>query len=209
MADRRIYICGEPELRRRSRKVKEITDEIRELLDDMVTSMIHSNGVGLAGPQVGENIRVVVVAEFPEEDEEDDEDADDDEVGVIFHKLVNPRIVEKDGSVACNEGCLSLPTLYGTVMRPSRVVVEAFDENGEPVTVEGEGLTAQALCHEIDHLDGKLFIDRAEPESLAWMMPDSEVERGYRFQDTTVAEAEAAFLRMIERMRERDQETCE
>lgn len=205
MADRRIYICGEPELRRRSRKVKEVTDEVRELLDDMVTSMVHSNGVGLAGPQVGENIRVVVVAEFPEEDE----NTDDDEAGVIFHKLVNPRIVEKEGNVACNEGCLSLPTLYGTVMRPSRVVVEALDGDGEPVTVEGEGLTAQALCHEIDHLDGKLFIDRAEPESFAWMIPDADAERGYRFQDTTVAEAEAAFLRMIERMREREQEVCE
>jgi len=191
MAVRRILFCGEPVLRKKAKKVRRIDDALLALLDDMVVTMLNEPGIGLAAPQVGESVRAIVVGELGEDDDEE----------MIVHKLLNPRIVEGEGEIEGSEGCLSLPTLQGIVVRPERVVVEALGPDGEALSMEGIGLMARALCHEIDHLNGKLFIDRAEPDSLAWMIPDDSDERGYRLASVSPADAVAAFQRLVEKAR--------
>lgn len=187
MALHKILICGDPVLRKKAPKVREITEETKQLLDDMVETMIHAPGIGLAAPQVGHCTRCIVVR-----DRADDE-------GEKVYKLVNPRVLSKEGEQWAYEGCLSLPTLQAEVGRPMRIVVSGLDENGEPVRVEAEGLLARALLHEIDHLDGILFIDRADPETIGWMIPDPSDEDGYRLEDATVDEVMAAFDRLRRR----------
>ncbi|NMA87439.1 MAG: peptide deformylase [Tissierellia bacterium] len=143
MAIRQIRVDGDPILRKKSREVKEINDRIKILLDDMVETMYENDGVGLAAPQIG-ILRQLVVIDIGE--------------GVI--KLVNPQIIEKDGEIIDVEGCLSVPERAGTVIRPEWVKVKYLDELGEERILEGEGLLARAICHEIDHLNGILFIDK-------------------------------------------------
>lgn len=144
MAIRQIRVDGDPILRKKSREVKEINDRIKILLDDMVETMYENDGVGLAAPQIG-ILRQLVVIDIGE--------------GVI--KLVNPQIIEKDGGEIIDvEGCLSVPERAGTVIRPEWVKVKYLDELGEERILEGEGLLARAICHEIDHLNGILFIDK-------------------------------------------------
>ena len=189
MAKRKVVICGEPVLRRRAKRVKNIDGRIIELLGDMAETMPENSGLGLAGPQVGESRAVIVVQPDPEEE------------GVL--ELINPRVIEKEGEEEGLEGCLSLPTLRGTVIRPQRVAVEAVTPDGEEVVVEGDGLMARALAHEVDHLAGTLFIDQVEPDSLVWLRPDDSKESGYRLDPTTIEEAMAAF----ERLRKRRSET--
>ncbi len=188
MAKKRIVICGEPVLRRQAKRVKNIDGRIIELLGDMVETMLENSGLGLAGPQVGESKTIIVVRPDPEQED--------------VLELINPRIVETEGEEEGLEGCLSLPTLRGTVIRPQRVVVEAVTPDGEEVVVEGEGLMARALVHEVDHLAGTLFIDRVEPDSLAWLRPDDRKESGYRLDPTTMEEALAAFERLRKRRSE-------
>ncbi len=190
MATRRIYICGEAVLRKKAKRVRQVDDELLKLLEDMAETMREAPGVGLAAPQVGESVRAIIVGEVGEADEE-----------MVLHRLINPRIVEAEGEVESGEGCLSLPTLQGIVLRPQRVVVEAIGPDEERLTLEAEGWTARALAHEIDHLNGRLFIDRAEADSLAWMIPDEDDERGYRLESVSLAEALAAFQRLIEKAR--------
>jgi len=190
MATRKIYFCGEPILRKKAKRVRRVDDELVKLLDDMAETLREAPGIGLAAPQVGESVRAIVIGEVGEDDEQ-----------MVVHKLINPRIVEAEGEVEGSEGCLSLPTLQALVLRPQQVVVEALGPDEEPVSIEAEGWTARALCHEIDHLNGKLFIDRAEPDSLAWMIPDEEDERGYRLQNVSLAEALAMFQRLVEKAR--------
>lgn len=149
MAIRNIRQVGDPILRKTSKEVKEVNDRIKILLDDMAETMYKADGVGLAAPQVGLLKRVIVV-DIRDED------------GLI--KLVNPEIIEKDGEQIGVEGCLSVPNFNANVKRPSHVVVKYLDENGEEKEVEAEGLKAVALCHEIDHLNGVLFIDNYEEE---------------------------------------------
>jgi peptide deformylase len=197
MSDRRILICGEPELRRKSKKIRRIDDEIVRLLDDLVETMAEGNGIGLAAPQIGENVRAITFGEIVSAEEDEDEE-------MVVHKLINPRIVEAEGEVEATEGCLSLPTLHGVVLRPQRVVVEGVDGDGEAVAMEVEGWSARAVAHEIDHLNGKLFIDRAEPDSLAWIIPDDKEEDGYRLQKCSVEEAIEAFRRLLEKMKVED-----
>lgn len=132
-------------LRRRSNTVEKVDDGIRALLTDMAETMYHEDGAGLAAPQVGVLWRVIVV-----------------DIGEGLIRLVNPEIVDSGGEQAGREGCLSIPGVWGIVKRPYTVTVTGMDENGKPVRIHGEGLLARALCHEIDHLDGILFIDRAE-----------------------------------------------
>ncbi len=194
MSKRRILICGEPELRRKSKKVRRIDDEIIRLLDDLVETMVAGGGIGLAAPQVGENVRVIAFGELVEAGE-------DEEPEMVIHRLINPRVVEAEGEVEGTEGCLSLPTLHGVVLRPQRVVVEGISGDGEKVAIGIEGWSARAVAHEIDHLNGKLFVDRVELDSLAWMIPDESEEKGYRLQGCSVDEAIAAFQRLIEKMR--------
>ena len=146
MALRNIREIGDPILNQRAKEVREMTPNLRALIEDMVETMRHANGVGLAAPQVGVLKRLVVI-----ECEEGE-----------LHVLINPEIVEWDGEQTGYEGCLSVPGKTGIVTRPNHVKVKALDENMEPVTVEGEELLARALCHELDHLDGHLYTEMAE-----------------------------------------------
>ena len=143
MAIRQIRYSEDPILRKISREVTEVNDRIKILLDDMVDTMYENEGVGLAAPQVGILRKVVVI-----------------DIGEGIMKLINPEIVEKEGEYIDIEGCLSVPNRAGTVKRPERVVVKYLDEYGEEQIVEGTGLLAKAFCHEIDHLNGILFIDK-------------------------------------------------
>ncbi|HLU25385.1 MAG TPA: peptide deformylase [Longimicrobiales bacterium] len=157
MAVREIRILGDPVLRRRAEPVTVIDDEIRRLVEDMVETMYDADGVGLAAPQVGVSRRVIVV--------------DTREPGVPKLALINPEIVERSDELdRGEEGCLSIPGLKEIVERPDRVVVEAQDTSGQPVRIEAEGLLARVLQHEVDHLDGILFIDRVSPLKRQMLM---------------------------------------
>lgn len=150
MAIRRIMIYGEDDvLRKKSKPVEKIDKRILELLDDMAETMKHADGVGLAAPQVGILRRVVVI-----------------DVGDGLIELINPEIVETSGQQRGAEGCLSIPGVRGEVIRPEKVRVKALNRKGEPIEITGTGLLARALCHEIDHLDGILFIDKVVPGTL-------------------------------------------
>lgn len=148
MAIRKIRIMGDEVLTKKCREVKEMTPRIRELIDDMFETMYSECGVGLAAPQVGILKQIVVI------------DVDDGNPLV----MINPRILETSGSQTGDEGCLSLPGQYGQVTRPDYVKAQAFDENLQPYEVEGTGLLARAICHELDHLDGKMFVSLVEGE---------------------------------------------
>lgn len=129
--------------------MEEITDEVRRLVNDMFDTMYEAEGIGLAAPQVGVSRRVLVV------------DVEDTDETRHVHALVNPVVVQSSRETdRGTEGCLSIPGIEETVTRPARVMVEALSEGGEPVRIEADGLLARALQHEIDHLDGVLFIDR-------------------------------------------------
>ena len=146
MAKLKILKDGDTALRLKSRPVSDINKRILTLLDDMTETMRHADGVGLAAPQVGVLRRVVVVECAP---------------GEVL-ELINPVIVERSGEQYEIEGCLSVPGRQGYTHRPMHVKVEALNRAGEKVTLEGEGLLARAFCHEIDHLDGILYIDHAD-----------------------------------------------
>jgi len=143
MASRIIRKLGEDVLRKKSRPVEKINNNILTLLDDMKETMKEANGVGLAAPQVGVLKRVVVI-----------------DVGDGPIELINPEIIRQEGTQIEVEGCLSIPGKWGEVERPAAIVVEALNRDGEKIRVEGTGLLAIALSHEIDHLDGVLFIDK-------------------------------------------------
>lgn len=145
MGLRQIRKEGDSILRKKCREVTEVNDRIRDLLDDLTETMRDVKGVGLAAPQVGILRRVVVV-----------------EVDDQLYELVNPVIIETEGDQFEEEACLSCPGKQGSVHRPAYVKVKALDRNGKEVVYEGEELLARAFCHEIDHLDGILYIDKAE-----------------------------------------------
>lgn len=144
MAILEIKEYGEPILREKALPVEEVTPEILNLIKDMIETMYTASGVGLAATQVGVPKRIILV------DEEED--------GLIV--LINPMIIKSEGEVVAEEGCLSVPDIYSQVKRSSKVTVKALNENGDSIEITKEGLTARALQHEIDHLDGILFIDR-------------------------------------------------
>lgn len=143
MAKRVILTEGDDALRRRSRTVERFDARLAMLLDDLADTMYAANGAGLAAPQVGILKRAVVV-----------------DAGTGLIELVNPEIVSREGSVIGVESCLSVPGRCCTVERPEKVVVRAQNRLGETIEVAGENFLARALCHEIDHLDGTLYIDR-------------------------------------------------
>lgn len=147
MAIREIRHNGDEVLRKTCKPVQRITKNTLTLLDDMVETMASANGVGLAAPQVGILKRVVVI-----------------DIGEGLHELINPEIIETRGSVMDYEGCLSIPNESAVVDRPEYVKAKAKNREGKEIIVEGEGLMAVALCHEIDHLDGVLYIDKAVME---------------------------------------------
>lgn len=145
MAIRTIIKFGDPVLKKKSRVVEKFDDRLATLLDDMKDTMYAADGCGLAAPQIGILRRYCII-----------------DVGDGLIELVNPVIIEKSGEQFEQEGCLSVPGNYKTTSRPMKVTVRAQDRFGNTFTVTGEGLKARALCHEIDHLDGILFLDRAK-----------------------------------------------
>ena len=138
----RLHVLGSPVLRQHSADVKVVDDEVRRLVEDMLETMDAAKGIGLAANQVGVARRVAVV------------DVDGDRFAMI-----DPRIVETEGRATAEEGCLSIPDVYADVTRPERVVIEALDADGNLYRKDASGLTARAIQHEIDHLDGILFLD--------------------------------------------------
>ena len=148
MAIRTIREYGDEVLTRVCKDVKEITPRISELIDDMFETMYEANGVGLAAPQVGILKRLVVI----------------DTTGEDPHVLINPQILKTDGEQTGYEGCLSLPGKSGVVTRPNYVRVRANDRNMEVYELEGTELLARAICHELDHLDGHMYVDMVEGE---------------------------------------------
>jgi peptide deformylase len=142
MAVRDLHLLGSPVLRQQSAKVSAVDAEVRRFIDDLFETMDAAKGVGLAANQVGVATRVAVVGVEQER-----------------FVMVNPVIVSVEGRDRAEEGCLSIPELYGEVTRPDRIVLEALDRNGQPYRKEAAGLLARAIQHEIDHLDGILFID--------------------------------------------------
>lgn len=145
MAKLKIVKEGDDILRKKCRHVEEITPKIIRLLDDMAETMRAANGVGLAAPQVGVMRRIVVI---------------EVEEGNLI-ELINPKIIAYAGEQIGNEGCLSVPNTWGTVKRPMHVTVRALNRHGEEFEITGSELLARAFCHELDHLDGKLYIDIA------------------------------------------------
>jgi peptide deformylase len=148
MALRTIREYGDDVLACRCKEVKEVTPRIRELVEDMLETMYDANGVGLAAPQVGILKRIVVIDVSPE--------ADDPIV------MINPVILETDGEQTGYEGCLSLPGKSGVVTRPNYVKAKAFDLDMNEYVIEGEELLARAICHELDHLDGHMYVEKVE-----------------------------------------------
>jgi peptide deformylase len=148
MAIRDIRIIGDPILTKKAEPVAVVDEETVRLARDMVETVHAAPGVGLAAPQVGVGKRVIVVDLSVGENEDD------------LHVLVNPEVTAKEGEAVCEEGCLSVPDIREKVARPYWVKVKGLDLRGHPVEVEGEDLLARALCHEIDHLDGILFVDK-------------------------------------------------
>ncbi len=142
---------GSDVLRAKCEPVEEVTDELKRIIAEMIDLMHESNGVGLAAPQVGLTLRFFVY------DVGDDKGA---------HAIINPKIVNKIGVRWDSEGCLSMPGLYGDVLRADKVVVTGLDENGNKVRMKASGLLSTCIQHETDHLDGVLFIDKADPETL-------------------------------------------
>ena len=166
MALREIRTIGDPILEKRSKEVTRITDRTEELIDDMLETLYNETGVGLSAVQVGVLKRIVII--------DVSEDGDDPIV------MINPVIKETDGEQDGYEGCLSVPGKTGKVVRPNHVVVEFLDEDMQPQTMEGEEVFARCVCHELDHLEGKLYVDLVEGplQDMEDVQNDDEEEDG-------------------------------
>lgn len=151
MALLEIITIGHPTLARRALPVENINQEIVELARNMVETMHHAPGIGLAAPQVNVSLRLITVDLSVGENQND----------LII--MVNPEIIEAEGEQAGEEGCLSVPGIYEKVVRPSRILLRGNDLDGREIKLEASDLLARVFCHEIDHLDGKLFVDRLSP----------------------------------------------
>ena len=156
MAIRNIREMGDPVLNKTCKPVTEVTERITALIEDMFETMYDADGVGLAAPQVGILKRIVVI----------------DVTGEDPILLINPVIIETSGEQTGNEGCLSLPGKTGVVTRPNYVKVRAYDEEMKPFEIEGTELLARAFCHEIDHLDGHLYVEKVEGELMSTESPE-------------------------------------
>jgi peptide deformylase len=161
MSVRAIRILPDPVLRQKAKKVSKIDESVQQLIDDMIETMRSASGVGLAATQIGVPLKIAVI-ELPAEE-------------VIV--LVNPEIIKKEGEHTIGEACLSVPGYQGEIKRSVRVKVKARDKQGRNIRIKGEELLAQALEHEIDHLNGILYIDRVEePDKLRKLEPESAQE---------------------------------
>lgn len=163
MAIRNIREIGDTVLNKPCKEVKEITPRIRELIDDMIETMYDANGVGLAAPQVGVLKRIVVI----------------DCTGEDLLIMINPQIIETSGEQTGGEGCLSVPGKSGIVTRPNYVKAIAYDENMQLYEIEGTELLARAICHELDHLDGHLYVEKVEGELMNVAEEDEELEEAW------------------------------
>lgn len=143
------YLHSDPILRQKAKRVHIITNSTQKLIDDMIETMQQANGVGLAAPQVGISLRIIVV-QIPEEEP---------------IALVNPEIIKRSGEQEVTEGCLSVPGYYGEIKRSAGVTVKGKNRNGQKIRIKATGLMAEALEHEIDHLNGRLYIDHVENKS--------------------------------------------
>lgn len=159
MAIRNLRYENDEILKKRAKEIEVIDDKIRELAADMMETMHKYDGLGLAGPQVGVLKRIIVIDLYEE--------------GMQF-TLINPEIKKAKGEQIVEEGCLSFPNQFGKVKRPKEVEVEALDIEGRKVRIKAKDLLAQALCHEIDHLNGILFIDKVEPGTLEYIKPEDK-----------------------------------
>lgn len=162
MAIRNLRYGEDEILKKRAREVEVVDEKIRELVQDMIETMHKYDGVGLAAPQVGILKRVIVIDLYEEGQQ---------------YVVINPVIKKAKGEQIVEEGCLSFPNQFGKVRRPKSVVVEGLDLNGKKQVIKGENLLAQALCHEIDHLNGEVFIDKVEEGSLEVITPKELEER--------------------------------
>jgi peptide deformylase len=171
MAIKPILTAENPVLRQKSRKVRQFGDNLAELVKDMFETMHASNGLGLAAPQIGVLQRVVVI-ELPAEYDEQGQEVEPAEAFV----LVNPEIIKTRGEEEMEEGCLSVPGFRGLVKRATQATVRAQDLEGRIVRYKGYDLLAHAFQHEIDHLDGVLYLDRLESPEKLWRIPIGEEE---------------------------------
>lgn len=151
MAVMKIHTVPDPVLRKKAKRVTSVDKSIQKLIDDMIDTLKYASGAGLAAPQVGVSLRIIVI-EIPDEE---------------VMALINPEIIKRTGKRVVDEACLSIPGYQGTVTRSVQVKAKALDRNGKAIRIKGEELLAQALEHEIDHLDGVLYIDYIEnPEDI-------------------------------------------
>lgn len=157
MAIRNLRLEGDEILKKKSREVEEIDEKIQILIDDMIETMHKYNGVGLAAVQVGVLKRVIVI------------DLYDDKGPIV---MINPVIIKTKGEHEMNEGCLSFPNQFAKVMRPEEVIAEYMDRDGKRMRVKAKELLAQAICHEVDHLNGEVFMDKIIPGTLEYVEPE-------------------------------------
>lgn len=167
MAVLKICTAPDPVLRRKTKPIKDIDASVQKIIDNMVDTLHHASGVGLAAPQVGVSLRMAII-EVPEQE---------------LLVLINPEIVKKAGRRVLSEGCLSIPGYQGEVVRSEWVKVKAKDRKGKEIRLKGEGLLGQAMEHEIDHLDGILYVDRLESEDKFYKIvaedeEETETHRG-------------------------------
>lgn len=160
MAIRNIRTYGDEILTKRAKEVEEIDERTKELIEDMIETLHKNNGVGLAAPQVGVLKRIIVIDIYEE--------------GTDVFVLINPEIIKTKGEQTVEEGCLSFPNQFAKIVRPAEVTVKALDKDGKKVKLVGKDLLAQALSHEIDHLNGELFIDKIIPGTLETVKPEDE-----------------------------------
>ena len=159
MAIRNLRLEGDEILKKKSKEVEVIDEKIQILIDDMIETMHKYNGVGLAAVQVGVLKRVIVI------------DLYDDKGPIV---LINPVIIKTKGEKEVDEGCLSFPNQFAKVLRPEEVIAEYTDRNGKKMRVKAKELLAQAICHEVDHLNGEVFIDKIIPGTLEYVEPEKE-----------------------------------
>lgn len=160
MAIRNIRTYGDEILTKRAKEVEEIDERTKELIEDMIETLHKNNGVGLAAPQVGVLKRIIVIDIYEE--------------GTDVFVLINPEIIKTKGEQTVEEGCLSCPNQFAKIVRPAEVTVKALDKDGKKVKLVGKDLLAQVLSHEIDHLNGELFIDKIIPGTLETVKPEDE-----------------------------------
>ena len=159
MAIRNLRYEGDEILKKKSRDVEEINEKILTLIDDMIETMHKYNGVGLAAVQVGILKRIIVIDLY-------------DDNGPIA--MINPVIIKTKGEVEVEEGCLSFPNKFAKVKRPEQVTADFIDREGNTIRVKAKDLLAQAICHEVDHLNGEVFVDKIVPGTLEYVEPEEE-----------------------------------